>query len=137
MYQGQSVRVTQQPNGIAELCFDRSGDPINKFDARTVQELGEAAAALLKDGKVKGLLVPRGKDVFIVGADITEFGKNFSSSEEDIAKWAFEANRVFSAIEDLPFPSVTAINGFALGGGMEMCLSTDYRVMSSAAQVGQ
>jgi len=44
---------------------------------------------------------------------------------------------VFSAIEDLPFPSVTAINGFALGGGMEMCLSTDYRVMSASAQVGQ
>ncbi|KZZ19389.1 multifunctional fatty acid oxidation complex subunit alpha, partial [Oleiphilus sp. HI0081] len=41
-----------------------------------------------------------------------------------------------SAIEDLPFPSVTAINGIALGGGFEMCLSTDYRVMSPTAKVG-
>jgi 3-hydroxyacyl-CoA dehydrogenase/enoyl-CoA hydratase/3-hydroxybutyryl-CoA epimerase/enoyl-CoA isomerase len=137
MYQGQSLRVTKQAGGLAELCFDRSGDAINKFDARTVQELAEAAAALQKDGGVKGLLVTSGKDVFIVGADITEFGKNFALPEEDIAKWSFEANKAFSAIEDLPFPSVTAINGFALGGGMEMALSTDYRVMAATAQVGQ
>jgi len=137
MYQGQSIRVTSVPGDLAELCFDRQGDAINKFDARTVTELGEAAAALARQGGVKGLVVTSAKDVFIVGADITEFGRNFASSEEDIAKWAFEANRVFSAIEDLPFPTVTAINGFALGGGMEMALSTDYRVMSDKAQVGQ
>jgi len=137
MYQGQSIRATKLPGGLAELCFDRSGDAINKFDARTVQELGEAAAALQQDGAVKGLLVTSAKDVFIVGADITEFGRNFASSEADIAAWAFEANKAFSAIEDLPFPSVAAINGFALGGGMEMALSTDYRVMSATAQVGQ
>jgi 3-hydroxyacyl-CoA dehydrogenase / enoyl-CoA hydratase / 3-hydroxybutyryl-CoA epimerase / enoyl-CoA isomerase len=137
MYQGQSIRVTPLPGDLAELCFDRQGDAINKFDARTVTELGEAAAALRQHGKLKGLLVTSAKDVFIVGADITEFGKNFASSEEEIATWAFEANQVFSAIEDLPFPTVTAINGFALGGGMEMALSTDYRVMSDKAQVGQ
>ena len=47
-----------------------------------------------------------------------------------------EANEVFNAIEDLPFPTVTAINGIALGGGFEMCLSTDYRVMAPKAKVG-
>src|SRR6476646_3203145 len=114
MFQGQSIRVTRLPGDLAELCFDRQGEPLNKFDARTVNELGEAGAALAKDGKLKGLLVTSAKDVFIVGADITEFGKNFSGPEEDIAKWAFEANKAFSAIEDLPFPSVAVINGFAL-----------------------
>ncbi len=137
MFQGQSIRVTRLPGDIAELCFDRKDDPINKFDTRTVNELRDAAEAVRKDGAVKGLLVTSAKDVFIVGADITEFGKNFASTEEDIAKWSFEANKVFSAVEDLPVPSVTAINGFALGGGMEMALSTDYRVMSATAQVGQ
>jgi 3-hydroxyacyl-CoA dehydrogenase / enoyl-CoA hydratase / 3-hydroxybutyryl-CoA epimerase / enoyl-CoA isomerase len=137
MYQGQSIRVTKLPGDIAELCFDRKDEAINKFDARTLGELREATAAIQKDGKIKGLLVTSGKDVFIVGADITEFGKNFALPEEEIAKWAVEANTAFSAIEDLPFPSVAVINGFALGGGMEMCLSADYRVMSSAAQVGQ
>ncbi|MEQ1440171.1 fatty acid oxidation complex subunit alpha FadB [Fontimonas sp. SYSU GA230001] len=136
MYQGQSIRVSMLDGGIAELCFDRKEDAINKFDARTVQELKEAGDALAKASGVKGLIVTSAKDVFIVGADITEFGANFQKSEEEIAAWAFEANKVFNAIEDLPFPSCTAINGFALGGGFEMALSTDYRVMASAAQVG-
>ena len=136
MYQGQSIRVSMLDGGIAELCFDRKEDAINKFDARTVQELKEAGDALAKASGIKGLIVTSAKDVFIVGADITEFGANFQKSEEEIAGWAFEANKVFSAIEDLPFPSCTAINGIALGGGFEMALSTDYRVMAATAQVG-
>ena len=87
MYQGQSIRVTRLPGDVAELCFDRKEDAINKFDARTLQELGEATAAIKKDSNIKGLLVTSNKDVFIVGADITEFGKNFALSEEEIAKW--------------------------------------------------
>ncbi|MGH8539386.1 MAG: 3-hydroxyacyl-CoA dehydrogenase NAD-binding domain-containing protein, partial [Stenotrophobium sp.] len=136
MYQGQSIRVSKLDGGIAELCFDRKEDAINKFDARTVNELREAVAAVQKDGAIKGLMVTSAKDVFIVGADITEFGKNFQMPEEELAKWALEANKVFSSVEDLPFPSVTAINGIALGGGFEMALSTDYRVMATTAQVG-
>ena len=136
MYQGQSIRCSQLDGGIVELCFDREGESINKFDARTVRELQEAGDAIKAAGGVKGLIVTSAKDGFIVGADITEFGANFALSEEEIANWAFEANKVFSAIEDLPFPSVTAINGVALGGGLEMCLSTDYRVMSTKAVIG-
>src|SRR5688572_1593758 len=137
MYQGQSIRVARLPGDVAELCFDRRDDAINKFDARTLNELREATAAIQQDGKVRGLLVSSAKDVFIVGADITEFGRNFALAEAEIAQWAVEANKIFSAVEDLPFPSVAAINGFALGGGMEMCLSCDYRVMAATAQVGQ
>ena len=122
--------------GIAELCFDRQNDAINKFDARTVQELKEAGEALAKAGGVKGLIVTSAKDVFIVGADITEFGKNFQAPEAEIAAWAFEANKAFNGIEDLPFPTVTAINGIALGGGFEMAMATDYRVIATTAQVG-
>ncbi|MBE3605325.1 enoyl-CoA hydratase/isomerase family protein, partial [bacterium] len=136
MYQGLSIQVRLLEGGIAELCFDRKEDAINKFDARTVNELREATAKIAATPGIKGLLVSSAKDAFIVGADITEFGKNFSQPEEEIAKWAIEANKIFSAVEDLPFPSVTAINGLALGGGFEMALATDYRVMSTKAQVG-
>ncbi|MGH8458856.1 MAG: enoyl-CoA hydratase-related protein, partial [Nevskiales bacterium] len=136
IYAGKSLRCQKLEGGIVELCFDRENDAINKFDLRTVTELREAGQALAKAGDIKGLVVTSAKDGFIVGADITEFGKNFESTEEEIAKWAYEANQSFNGIEDLPFPSVTAINGIALGGGFEMCLATDYRVMSSKAQVG-
>ncbi len=136
MYQGQSIRVTQLDGGIAELCFDRQNDAINKFDAQTVRELREAGEVVAKADGIKGMIVTSAKDVFIVGADITEFGKMFEQSEEQIAAWALDANQIFNAIEDLPFPTVTAINGFALGGGFEMAMSTDYRVMAATAQVG-
>ena len=52
MFQGQSIRVTRLPGDIAELCFDRSGEPINKFDTRTVNELRDAAEAVRKDSGV-------------------------------------------------------------------------------------
>ena len=136
MYQGQSIRLQRLDGDIAELCFDRQGESINKFDARTIDELREVAAKLGAESGLKGLIVTSAKDGFIVGADITEFGRNFQLSEEEIAAWGLEANKVFSAIEDLPFPTVTAINGVALGGGLEMALATDYRVMADTAQVG-
>ncbi|TDU30731.1 short chain enoyl-CoA hydratase /3-hydroxyacyl-CoA dehydrogenase [Panacagrimonas perspica] len=137
MYQGKSLKVVvNSEEQIAELIFDREGESINKFDARTVKELSEAGAALAAATGIKGLIVSSAKDVFIVGADITEFGAIFEKSEEEIAAWTWEANKAFIAIEDLPFPSITAINGIALGGGFEMCLSTDYRVMATTAQIG-
>lgn len=136
MYEGKSLRVTRLDGDIAELCFDRKDESVNKFDQQTVGELGEVAALLGKESGLKGLVVTSAKDGFIVGADITEFGANFAKSEEEIVDWALQANQIFNAIEDLPFPSVTAINGIALGGGFEMCMATDYRVMADSAQVG-
>lgn len=136
MYEGQSIRVLQHDGGIAELCFDRQGESVNKFDQQTLMELQAVAAQLAAASELKGLIVTSAKDVFIVGADITEFGATFQRPEEEIAAWGLKANDIFNAIEDLPFPSVTAINGIALGGGLEMALATDYRVMSETAQVG-
>ncbi len=136
IYSGKAITVRALDNGIAELNFDLQGESINKFNALTTDELRQAGEALSAAAAIKGLLVTSGKDVFIVGADITEFGNNFGAAEEDIAAAVYQTNQYFNAIEDLPIPSVTAINGFALGGGLEMALSTDYRVMSTVAKIG-
>lgn len=136
MYQGQSIRCSRIDNDVVQLCFDRQGESVNKFDRQTLTELGEAAAMLAGDASVRGLIVTSAKSGFIVGADIMEFGKTFEEPIDVIEQWVLEANKVFSGIEDLPFPSVTAINGIALGGGLEMSLATDYRVMAETAQIG-
>jgi len=136
IYSGKAITVRALEQGIAELCFDLTDDSVNKFNQLTLNELKEATAAITANGKVKGLLVTSGKDGFIVGADITEFGANFTRSEEEIAAGVYETNKIFSAVEDLPFPTVTAINGVALGGGLEMALATDFRVMADTAKIG-
>ena len=136
IYQGKALTAKYLDDGIAELCFDLEGDSVNKFNRLTLEELGEATAALAAEASLKGVLVTSGKSVFIVGADITEFTELFKLPDADLREWASKANDIFNAFEDLPVPTVAAINGVALGGGFEMCLACDFRVMSSAAIVG-
>ncbi|MEN9464563.1 MAG: hypothetical protein RL217_744, partial [Pseudomonadota bacterium] len=136
IYSGKAITVNTIEGGIAELKFDLQGESVNKFNRVTLEDLQAAITAIQGKSDVKGVLVTSGKDVFIVGADITEFGESFKKSEEEIAAWVGEANTVFNAFEDLPVPTLVAINGIALGGGFEMCLSADLRVMSDKAKVG-
>ena len=136
IYSGSAISVQALGDGVAELKFDLAGESVNKFNAVTVNELAEATAAIKADAGIKGVIVTSGKGVFIVGADITEFGSLFAGGEAGVAEWTLKANSVFNGFEDIPVPTVVAINGIALGGGFEMCLSADYRVMSTAAKVG-
>ena len=136
IYEGKAITVKEIEGSIAQLNFDLDGESVNKFNRLTIEEL-RAATDKLKSAKgIKGLVVTSSKDCFIVGADITEFTELFAGPEEELIASNLAANSIFSDIEDLPFPTVTAINGIALGGGFEMCLSTDYRVMSTKAKVG-
>ena len=136
MYTGKSLSLMLHDNGVAEICFDNQAESVNKFDAATVDELTAALDALEAASGVKGLLISSAKPVFIVGADITEFVGLFGQPKEEFHGWAGKNNGNLNRIEELPYPSIVAINGFALGGGFEICLSADFRVMSSAAQVG-
>ena len=137
IYSGQAITVQATDDGIAELCFDLQDDSVNKFNALTVNELKEATAAIAADTSLNGVIVTSGKPVFIVGADITEFAAQFGGSEAEIAEKILRINfDVFNVFEDLPVPTVAAINGIALGGGFEMGLVCDYRVMSETARIG-
>ena len=136
IYDGQAITVKLLDDGIAQLDFDLQGESVNKFNRATLQELKEATEALNGNGEVKGVVVTSSKDVFIVGADITEFTEMFALPEEELVEGTVATNQIFNAFEDLPVPTAVAINGIALGGGFEMCLAADYRVMSTKAKVG-
>lgn len=135
LYDGKNIQLSVGDDGIANLVFNAEGS-VNKFDSQTVQELQKAVEIASSNSDIKGMLVTSGKPLFIVGADITEFGALFKESQEVLVEWLLQANSIFNAIEDLPFPTVTLINGQAQGGGCEMALSTDFRVTDTKGNIG-
>lgn len=135
IYEGNSLAVSLLDDGFAELVFDAKGS-VNKFDRQTVSELNDAIAALEARSEVKGLLVRSAKSTFIVGADITEFTELFNAPDDEVLSWVAKTSQVFDRFEDLPFPTIAAINGFALGGGCEMTLACDLRVADTSAAIG-
>ncbi|MBQ4812634.1 fatty acid oxidation complex subunit alpha FadB [Pseudoalteromonas luteoviolacea] len=120
---------------IAEFKFCTPGS-VNKLSQQTLQDCAQALTELSARDDVKGLIFTSDKDHFIVGADIFEFLPTFNRPEQELVGWIKDATDVFDAIEDLPFPTLSAINGLALGGGCEWVLATDYRIATPNAKIG-
>jgi enoyl-CoA hydratase/carnithine racemase len=112
---------------VAVLTFDRP--PLNAIDEQVVTELAEATAELAADRATLAVVVRSALEgVFMAGADINEFER---IAEEGVDR-ALVAQRVFSDFAELPQPTVAAINGHALGGGLELALACDFRFAGRA-----
>ncbi|WP_193015773.1 fatty acid oxidation complex subunit alpha FadB [Proteus sp. FME41] len=135
LYQSENIQVDWVKQGIVELVFNAKGS-INKLDTKTVAMLSEALAVLEATQDLKGVILRSEKPAFIVGADITEFLSLFDAPEEELTQWLHFSNQIFNRLEDLPVPTVSAINGYALGGGCECVLATDFRIASSDLRIG-
>jgi 3-hydroxyacyl-CoA dehydrogenase/enoyl-CoA hydratase/3-hydroxybutyryl-CoA epimerase/enoyl-CoA isomerase len=136
IYAGNAIQVEMHDHQLAKLTFDLKDQSVNKLNAATLVELHQAIAAISSTSGVKGLMLASAKPTFIVGADITEFLHFFCTEEQALIDANMQVNATFNAIEDLSMPTVSLINGLALGGGFEVCLSTDYRIMTPDAKVG-
>lgn len=135
LYKGDTLYLDWLEDGIAELVFSAPGS-VNKLDTATVASLGEALGVVEKQTNLKGLLLRSDKAAFIVGADITEFLSLFQVPQEQLSQWLHFANSVFNRLEDLPVPTISAVNGYALGGGCECVLATDYRLATPELRIG-
>jgi 3-hydroxyacyl-CoA dehydrogenase/enoyl-CoA hydratase/3-hydroxybutyryl-CoA epimerase/enoyl-CoA isomerase len=135
LYQGDTLSLDWLEDGIAELVFNAPGS-VNKLDTQTVASLGEAISVLEQLPTLRGVLLSSRKPAFIVGADITEFLSLFNAPEEKLTQWLTFANSIFNRLEDLPVPTLSAISGYALGGGCECVLATDFRIATADARIG-
>lgn len=137
IYEGQAIKVLPLEKGMVEIRIDLVEASVNKFSQSVLADLGQALEAIQVRSDVRGVLLSSGKpDVFVVGADITEFVDFFQRPDEELIEANMAVNQLFNALEDLPVPTVVAINGLALGGGFEICLACDFRIMSREAEVG-
>jgi len=125
-----------EDDGLALLTFDLPGEKVNKFSTEVIAELGDLLVRLAREARIRGLLVCSGKpDVFIAGADVREFTR---VKPEDARTAVERVQALFEQLANLPYPTVAAIDGACLGGGTELALACDYRLMSDSkkAQIG-
>ncbi|HEU4425705.1 MAG TPA: enoyl-CoA hydratase-related protein [Pilimelia sp.] len=128
---GEFVRL-ETGEGIGTIRLDRP--PMNALNAQVQEELRAAAAAAAADDEVRAVVVYGGEKVFAAGADIKEMA---DMSYAGMAARAPALSSAFDSIARIPKPVVAAVNGYALGGGCELALACDWRVVAEDAKLGQ
>jgi enoyl-CoA hydratase/carnithine racemase len=138
MAEWQNIRTEVEDN-IALLTIDHP--PVNSFNKQVVTELGEAVDELLADDEVKAIVITGGGTrAFVAGADIPEIKELLETPEEgyDEARAFIERGQATHLkIEQADKPIIAAINGFCLGGGLELAMSCHMRICSDRARLGQ
>jgi enoyl-CoA hydratase/carnithine racemase len=119
-------------DGIGTIRLTRP--PMNALNTQVQEELRAAAHSATEDEQVKAVIVYGGEKVFAAGADITEFTK---AGYPEMAVRAAALSSAFDAVARIPKPVVAAITGYALGGGCELALACDWRVVAEDAKLGQ
>ncbi len=128
----QNIQREVSERGIATLTFDRPGSAANIFDSATLDELNEQLDFLETEKSLKGLIIRSAKPkIFIAGADLNSFTQAMDAAR--IGTVIDRGHTTFDRIALLPYLTVAAIHGIALGGGVEITLACDYRVASSDA----
>lgn len=125
--------VTVDEAGIAWLAFDRAGSSTNSLSRAVMEELDTHIAALARNVPKALIVVSAKKKGFVAGADIKEFvGIQQPSQAYDLIR---AGQQVLDRLAALPCVTVAAINGFALGGGLELALACRYRVAADDPSV--
>lgn len=121
-------------NEVAIITISRP-KAMNALNQEVLQELALALEMSLEPPEVQALIITgEGDRAFVAGADVTEFN-NITSAFEG-REVALNGQDIMSSVSAMPVPTIAAINGFALGGGLELALACDLRVMAKTAKLG-
>ncbi|SIQ08380.1 enoyl-CoA hydratase/isomerase family protein [Maribacter ulvicola] len=126
--------LIEKEDATAIVTINRP-NKLNALNKQTIGELHEAFKDLNKDKSVKAIILTgSGEKAFVAGADISEFS---DFSEKEGKKLAAKGQKqLFNFVEELSKPVIAAVNGFALGGGLELAMACHFRVASDNAKMG-
>jgi len=123
----------EMAGGIATVTVDRP-KALNALNSQTLREIAAVAAELEANPTVRAMILTGGGEkAFVAGADISEMA---AFTSEQGRAFSAVGHKAFAALEALPFPTIAAINGFALGGGLELALACDLLYASEKAKLG-
>ena len=126
--------LLSQKEALAIITINRP-KKLNALNKATIEELHEAFQVLDKDSSVKVIVITgSGEKAFVAGADISEFAHFTVDNGGQLAAKGQEM--LFNFIENLSKPVIAAVNGFALGGGLELAMACHFRVASDNAKMG-
>ncbi|MGN0003730.1 MAG: enoyl-CoA hydratase-related protein [Sphingobacterium composti] len=129
----ENILVNQQDK-TAIITINRE-DKLNALNSQTLKELSEVFDKLSEDATVRGIvLTGKGEKAFVAGADIKEFLSLNSAEASELSRSGQQ--NVMNKIQHFPKPIIAAINGFALGGGLELALACHIRVAVESAKMG-
>src|SRR5210317_464463 len=128
-----TIQYAVDSDGIALLTIDLPGMPMNVLTPELMEDLETTTSKAAADDEVKGIVITSGKKAFIAGADIKDMVTAYDRglSHKEAAEFSFGLNKTLRQIETCGKPVAIAINGLALGGGLEVCLAGHYRVLAN------
>ena len=126
--------IQVERDGLLAVVTVNRPDALNALDTTTMGEINQAMRELGEDDGVAAVIVTGAGKAFVAGADIVELSKLGGMKAREASRLGQET---FSRIENIPKPVIAAINGFALGGGLELAMACDVRIASSKAKMGQ
>jgi enoyl-CoA hydratase/carnithine racemase len=130
-FAGEFVRV-EVDGAVATILLDRP--KMNALNVQMQAELGAAAAFVSRRADIRAVILFGGERLFAAGADIKEME---AMTAADMAAQSVRLQDAFSALARIPKPTIAAVTGFALGGGLELALTADFRILGENARVGQ
>jgi 3-hydroxyacyl-CoA dehydrogenase / enoyl-CoA hydratase / 3-hydroxybutyryl-CoA epimerase len=132
----ETIQYSVDQDGVATLMIDLPGRPMNVLSPAFMSELEHHIGAIAGDPAVKGAIIGSAKATFVVGADLKDLVNVFERGldREEIYAFSSSFSRLFRKLETCGKPFVAAINGTALGGGLELCLACHHRVALDDAQ---
>lgn len=126
--------LLEKENKISVITINRP-QSLNALNAQTIKELSTALDTLKDDKETRVIIITgSGEKSFVAGADIKEFSDFNTEKAEELARNG--QNILFNKIENLSKPVIAAVNGFALGGGLELAMSCHIRYASENAKLG-